>query len=32
VRNQWEIGHAIHAGFFGLGFSALVTALLAETP
>jgi hypothetical protein len=32
VRNQWEIGHAIHAAFFGLGFSALVIALLAETP
>ncbi len=31
-RNQWETGHAIHAGFFALGFSALVLALLAETP
>jgi hypothetical protein len=30
-RNQWEAGHAIHAAFFGLGFSALVAALLAET-
>ena len=31
-RDQWEIGHAIHAGFFALGFSALVLALLAEIP
>jgi hypothetical protein len=31
-RNQWEAGHAIHAALFGLGFSALVVALLAETP
>ena len=31
-RDQWEIGHAIHAGLFALGFSALVLALLAETP
>jgi hypothetical protein len=31
-RDQWELGHAIHAGFFALGFSALVLALLAETP
>ncbi len=31
-RNQWETGHAIHAALFGLGFSALVIALLAETP
>lgn len=30
-RNQWELGHAIHAALFGLGFSALVGALLAET-
>jgi hypothetical protein len=30
-RDQWELGHAIHAGFFMLGFSALVLALLAET-
>ncbi len=30
-RNQWEAGHAMHAAFFGLGFSALVVALLAET-
>jgi hypothetical protein len=30
-RNQWEIGHAIHAALFGLGFCALVIALLAET-
>ena len=29
-RNQWEVGHAIHAALFGLGFSALVDALLAE--
>ena len=31
-RDQWELGHAIHAALFGLGFSALVVALLAETP
>jgi membrane associated rhomboid family serine protease len=32
VRNQWEIGQAAHAALFGLGFGALVAALLAETP
>ena len=32
VRNQWEAGHAVHAALFGLGFGALVAALLAETP
>lgn len=32
VRNQWETGHAVHAVFFLLGFSALLMALLAETP
>jgi hypothetical protein len=31
VRDRWELGHAIHAALFGLGFSALVIALLAET-
>jgi hypothetical protein len=31
-RDQWELGHAIHAALFGLGFSALVIAILAETP
>jgi hypothetical protein len=31
-RDQWEIGHAVHAALFGFGFSALVIALLAETP
>ena len=31
-RNQWEIGHAVHAALFGLGFGALVVALLAEIP
>jgi hypothetical protein len=31
-RDQWETGHAIHAALFALGFSALVIALLAETP
>jgi hypothetical protein len=31
-RDQWETGHAIHAALFGLGFSALALALLAETP
>ncbi|MFZ5790870.1 MAG: hypothetical protein ACOY3L_09245 [Pseudomonadota bacterium] len=30
-RDQWEIGHAIHAALFGLGFGALVIALLGET-
>ena len=32
VRDQWEIGHAVHALMFGFGFGALVAALLAETP
>jgi hypothetical protein len=32
VRNQWEIGHSLHALMFGLGFSALVAGLLSETP
>jgi hypothetical protein len=32
VRNQWEIGHALHALLFGSGFSALVIAMLVETP
>jgi hypothetical protein len=32
VRDQWELGHAIHCGLFLLGFGALVIALLAETP
>jgi hypothetical protein len=32
VRNQWEIGHALHSALFGLGFIALTRALLAETP
>jgi hypothetical protein len=31
-RDRWEIGHAVYAALFGLGFSALVIALLAETP
>lgn len=31
-RNRWEIGHALHAALFGAGFSALVIALLGETP
>jgi hypothetical protein len=31
-RDRWEIGHAVHAALFGLGFSALVIALLVETP
>jgi hypothetical protein len=31
-RDQWELGQAIHAGLFALGFSALLFALLAETP
>lgn len=31
-RDRWEAGHALHAALFGLGFSALVVALLAETP
>jgi hypothetical protein len=32
VRNRWEIGHAVHAALFFLGFSGLVIAMLAETP
>jgi len=32
VRDRWELGHVLHAGFFGLAFCALVIALLAETP
>jgi hypothetical protein len=32
VRDQWELGHAIHCVLFAMGFSALVIALLAETP
>jgi hypothetical protein len=32
TRNQWEIGHAIHCGFFALAFCGLLLALLAETP
>jgi hypothetical protein len=32
VRNQWEIGHAIHSALFGFGFVSLLAALLAETP
>jgi hypothetical protein len=32
ARNQWEIGHAVHALLFALGFSGLTAALLAETP
>ena len=31
-RNQWELGHALHAGLFALGFGALVIAILAEAP
>ena len=30
-RDRWEIGHAVHAALFGLGFGALVIAVLAET-
>jgi hypothetical protein len=30
-RDQWEIGHAIHAVLFGLGFTGLLMALMAET-
>lgn len=32
VRDRWELGHAIHAAFFALGFAALLAAILAETP
>lgn len=32
VRNQWEAGHALHSLLFGLGFSALVLSVIAETP
>ena len=31
VRDRWELGHAIHAALFGLGFGNLVIALLVET-
>jgi hypothetical protein len=31
-RDRWEIGHAIHAALFAIGFGALAIALLAETP
>ena len=31
LRGRWEMGHAIHAALFGLGFTALVIAVLAET-
>jgi hypothetical protein len=30
-RKQWESGHALHAVLFGLGFGALLIALLGET-
>jgi hypothetical protein len=32
IRDQWEIGQAIHCLFFGLGFTFLTMALFAETP
>lgn len=32
IRDQWEIGQAIHCLLFGLGFACLTVALLAETP
>jgi hypothetical protein len=32
VRNQWEIGQAVHGVLFGLGFGFLLGALLAEAP
>lgn len=31
IRDRWEIGQAIHCLLFGLGFTGLVAALLAET-
>jgi hypothetical protein len=31
VRNQWELGQAIHCALFGPGFGSLVAALLVET-
>ncbi len=31
-RDRWEIGHALHAALLALGFGALVSALLVETP
>jgi hypothetical protein len=31
-RDRWELGHALHATLFALGFGCLVMALLAETP
>jgi len=32
IRDRWEIGHAVHAVLFALGFTSLVVAILAETP
>jgi hypothetical protein len=32
VRDRWEAGHALQCLLFGLGFSALAVALIAETP
>ncbi|MEK0081615.1 hypothetical protein [Benzoatithermus flavus] len=30
-RNRWELGHALHATLFALGFGCLAAALLVET-
>ncbi|HWB48854.1 MAG TPA: hypothetical protein VG651_07065 [Stellaceae bacterium] len=32
IRNQWEIGQAVHCVLYGLGFGFLLEGLLAETP
>ncbi len=32
VRDRWELGHALHAAFFAVGFASLLVAILAETP
>jgi hypothetical protein len=32
VRFRWELGHALHAACLAVGFSALLGAILAETP
>lgn len=30
-RDQWELGHAIHAALFGVAFCALLAAIVADT-
>lgn len=31
-RDQWELGHAVHAILFGLAFCTLLAAILAKDP